>query len=54
MPTPEELRKEADDAEAMARMVSYAPDKRWLLEKAEALRQQADRQERTAHRPRDR
>jgi hypothetical protein len=54
MPTPEELREEARAAEEMARVVSYAPDRRWLAAKAEALRQQADRQEQTAHRPRKR
>ena len=50
MPTPEELRQEADAAEAMARLVSYAPDKSWLQDKAAALRHEADRQEQIARR----
>jgi hypothetical protein len=54
MPTPSELREEADAAERLSVVLSYARDKQWLLEKAEALRQQADRQEQTTHRPRER
>ncbi len=50
MPTPEELRKEAEATEAMAKLVSYGPDKAWLNEKAEALRREADRQEQIAKR----
>ena len=40
--TPEELRKEASDAEFMARLVSYRRDKDWLNAKAAELRHQAD------------
>lgn len=51
MPTPQELREEADATEALARLVSYGPDKAWLIEKAEALRREAERQEGVAKRP---
>jgi hypothetical protein len=52
MPTPRELRDEAVATERLARMVSFGPDRQWLTDKAEALRHQAERQEQTAHRPR--
>jgi hypothetical protein len=42
---PEDLRKEASDAEFMARLVSYGRDKEWLTAKAAELRHLADRQE---------
>jgi hypothetical protein len=45
MPTPEQLREEARSAEQLAKLVSYAPDKQWLLAKAAALQREADRQE---------
>lgn len=41
--TPEELRKEAQATEALARFVSYGRDKEWLLARAQELREQADR-----------
>ncbi|MEW5683537.1 MAG: hypothetical protein AB1942_01320 [Pseudomonadota bacterium] len=50
MPTPQELRQEAEATEKMARLVSYGPDKAWLHDKAEALRREADRQEQIAKR----
>lgn len=50
MPTPHELRQEAEATDALARLVSYAPDKAWLHDKAEALRREADRQEQIARR----
>lgn len=50
MPTSQELRKEAEATEALARLVSYAPDKAWLRDKAAALRREADRQEQLARR----
>lgn len=40
--TPDELRKEASEAEFMARLVSYGRDKEWLNAKAAELRHQAD------------
>ena len=43
--TPEQLRKEANDAEFMARQVSYGRDKEWLTAKAAELRHLADRLE---------
>jgi len=43
--TPDELRKEADSTESLARLVSYQPDKVWLCAKAEELRRLADRLE---------
>ncbi|HEY9217425.1 MAG TPA: hypothetical protein VIO94_05200 [Phenylobacterium sp.] len=45
MPSSQELREEADSADRLARLVSYAPDKKWLTDKAKALRQTADRQD---------
>lgn len=50
MLTPQELRKEAEATEALARLVSYGPDKAWLQDKAAALRREADRQEQIARR----
>jgi hypothetical protein len=52
MPTSQELRDEADASERLASVMSYARDKEWLKDKAKALREQAERQERTSHRPR--
>jgi hypothetical protein len=43
--TPEELRKEAASSEFLARLVSYRPDKTWLMAKAAELRHQAERLE---------
>lgn len=43
--TPADLRKEASETEAMARLVSYGRDKQWLMAKAAELRHQADRLE---------
>lgn len=40
--TPEQLRREADEAETLSRVVSYARDKAWLGDKAAELRRQAD------------
>jgi hypothetical protein len=40
--TPEQLRKEADETEALAQVVSYARDKAWLTAKAEELRRRAE------------
>lgn len=54
MTSPRELREEADASERLASVVSYLRDKQWLLEKARTLRDQADRQEQTARRPRER
>jgi len=48
--TPEQLRKEAAEAEFMARVVSYQADKAWLTAKAAELRRLAERLE---ARPRD-
>jgi hypothetical protein len=42
---PDELRKEATSAELMARVVSYQPDKQWLIAKAAELRRLAERTE---------
>lgn len=53
MATPKELREEAEATDEIARQVSYAPDKRWLKDKAEALRRQADRQEQVARKSPD-
>jgi hypothetical protein len=53
MPTSDELREEADATDRLARLVSYAPDKAWLNEKAEALRRQAERQDQTGFRRQD-
>lgn len=43
MSTPEQLRREADEVESLARVVSYAKDKAELREKAAELRRRADR-----------
>jgi hypothetical protein len=43
--TSNELRAEADRTETMARIVSYARDREWLLAKAAVLRHQAVRLE---------
>lgn len=43
--TPEQLRKEAAEAEFMARVVSYQADKQWLTAKAVELRRLAERLE---------
>ena len=40
--TPDDLRKEANAAEFLARLVSYARDKQWLAARAADLRRQAD------------
>lgn len=48
MPTPQELRNEAAEADELAKLVSYAPDKQWLKDKAEALRHHAECQEKTS------
>jgi hypothetical protein len=45
MASPEDLRKQADEAEALARLVSYAADKERLLARAAELRRQADDEE---------
>ena len=50
MRTPEDLRREAGEAEATARIVSYAKDRAWLIAKAAELRHQADRLEQLARR----
>jgi hypothetical protein len=39
------MRDEASATDALARLVSYRPDKDWLSRKANALRDQANRQE---------
>ena len=52
--TPDELRKEADSAELMARVVSYRPDKLWLTAKAAELRRLAERMEARSWEPPDR
>ena len=49
--TAEELRKEASAAESMARVVSYAKDRTWLLAKATELRRQADLLEQRSWKP---
>jgi len=49
--TPEQLRKEADAAETLARTVSYNRDKAWLTAKAAELRHQAERLEARSWRP---
>ena len=41
MKSPEDLLRDAEEAERLAALVSYAPDKRRLLEKAAELREQA-------------
>lgn len=41
MASSEEPLREAAEAEALARVVSYGADRRWLLEKAAKLRQLA-------------
>lgn len=41
MRDPEELRRQADEAERLASLVSYAKDKGQLREKAAELRRQA-------------
>jgi hypothetical protein len=51
--TPDELRKEADSAELMARVVSYRPDKLWLTAKAAELRRLAERMEARSWEPTD-
>jgi hypothetical protein len=51
MASAKELREEAEAAEAIARMVSYGPDRQSLKDRAEALRREADRQEQRARRP---
>lgn len=45
--TPNDLRNEADATDQLARLVSYAPDKAWLTDKAAELRRQADALERS-------
>ncbi|WP_436014136.1 hypothetical protein [Phenylobacterium sp. LjRoot219] len=49
--TPEQLRKEAAEAELMARVVSYHADKQWLTAKAAELRRLAERLERNREPP---
>jgi len=44
-PTPQQLRKEADEAERIAATVSYGPDKTRLRNLAASLRQRADWEE---------
>ena len=51
--TPEELRKEANATEFMARLVSYGRDKEWLTAKAAELRRQADRMEERSWEPQE-
>jgi hypothetical protein len=51
MASAKELREKAEAAEAIARMVSYAPDKQLLKERAKALRREADHQEQASRRP---
>jgi hypothetical protein len=48
--TSQELRDEAKATDDVADLVSYAPDRQWLKDKAEALRHEADRQEQCARR----
>lgn len=43
MATTEDLLREAAETEALAALVSYGPDRRWLLAKAAELRHQAER-----------
>ena len=43
MASNEDLLREAVEAEALSRVVSYGPDRRWLLEKAARLRELAER-----------
>jgi len=50
--TPEQLRKEAAEAEFMARVVSYQTDKAWLTAKAAELRRLAERLEARSRDPR--
>lgn len=50
MKSPQDLIHEAEQAEAVARTVSYAKDKAWLLAKAKELRHQADRLKQLARR----
>jgi hypothetical protein len=52
--TPEDLRKEAEAAERMARVVSYQRDKEWLAAKAAELRRLAERMEARSWEPRPR
>jgi hypothetical protein len=50
----DELLSQAEETERLARMVSYGPDKRALLEQAERLRERArqiDREARTWSKP---
>lgn len=42
MNRPEDLIKEAEEAERLAAMVSYAPDKKRLMARAQELRRQAE------------
>jgi hypothetical protein len=42
---PDDLRREAADAERMAHIVSYKQDKQWLTAKAAELRRLAERME---------
>jgi uncharacterized protein YgiM (DUF1202 family) len=42
MTTSEQLRREADEAESLSRVVSYAKDKAKLREKAAELRRRAE------------
>ena len=51
-PDPAQLRAEADASERLAAVVSYAPDKQWLMAKARELRHRADRIEQTSMMPR--
>jgi hypothetical protein len=48
---PEELRKEAADAEFMSRVVSFQPDKAWLQAKAAELRRLAAKLEGSSWQP---
>ncbi len=52
MTTPEDLRREAASAEALARTVSFRRDKDRLLAQAQALREKADRLEARSFAPR--
>jgi len=42
MKTPEDLIKEAEEAERLAAVVSYLPDKKRLTQRAAELRRQAE------------
>jgi hypothetical protein len=42
MKAPEDLIKEAEEAERLAALVSYAPDKKRLTSRAQELRRQAE------------